>query len=196
MNSKLASDSKRSKYLQQKLSHETLQISKAIEDLVRYWKVKFVFVEDLCFKPGTAGLGKKFNRLTKNLWKREKFLGNLEKRIGNLGGKLFKVNPAYSSFIGNLCHDYSDPVNASLEIARRGWEVILLKNKKFYPDLTVESLKDQWKEYLSEEVRDWKELFTKIKDSKMKYRVSLADLRVKVFSLFHRKSRVLVYSVY
>ena len=45
--------------------------------------------------------------------------------------------------------DYSDPANASLELNRRGQEIFIKKTKKFYPELTKETLKDQWKEHLS-----------------------------------------------
>ena len=39
-----------------------------------------------------------------------RFINNLEKRIKIYNGKLFKVNPAYSSFIGNLIYNFSDPI--------------------------------------------------------------------------------------
>ena len=159
LNSKISSDSKKSKHLQSKLNHELIQISKDIESLLKYWKFNFVFIEDLKFKQKDAGLGKTFNRITKNLWKRNKFIDNLKKRITFFGCKTFNVNPAYSSFIGNIQHAYSDPINASIEIARRGYEVIIEKNKKFYPDLN--NVKDQWKEYLTEYIKTWKEFFLK-----------------------------------
>jgi hypothetical protein len=62
----------------------------------------------LSFKGST----KYSNRKNKNLWKREIFINNLEKRSSINGQKLFKVNPVYSSFIGNLQWDFDDPVNA------------------------------------------------------------------------------------
>lgn len=192
LNSKISSDSKKSKHLQSKLNHELIQISKDIESLLKYWKFNFVFIEDLKFKQKDAGLGKTFNRITKNLWKRNKFIDNLKKRITFFGCKTFNVNPAYSSFIGNIQHAYSDPINASIEIARRGYEVIIEKNKKFYPDLN--NVKDQWKEYLTEDIKSWKEFFLKIKNSGLKYRVSL-DGSSRVFSLFHKKSKI-IYFVY
>jgi len=192
LNSKISSDSKKSKHLQNKLNHELIQISKNIESLLKYWKVKYIFVEDLKFKQKDSGLGKTFNRITKNLWKRNKFIDNLSKRIAFFGGIIFSINPAYSSFIGNIQHEYSDPINASIEIARRGYEIIIQKNKKFYPDLN--NVKDQWKEYLTEDIKSWKEFFLKIKNLGLKYRVSL-DTSSRVFSLFHKKSKI-VYFVY
>jgi hypothetical protein len=96
----------------------------------------------------------------------------------------------YSSVIGNLQHSYFDPINASLEIGRRGYNVIISKNKQFYPSFF---LKDQWKEYFKD-LRDWKELFRELKNSKLRYRVSLDESNLsKVFQMKSIKSKVLIY---
>ena len=79
-------------------------------------KCKSVFIEDLCFK--TSSSIKISNRKNKNLWKRELFINNLTKRLNILGIRIYSVNPAYSSFIGNLMYDYTDAVNASIEIEK------------------------------------------------------------------------------
>ena len=76
----------------------------------------------------------------------------------------------------NLQHDYFDPINASIEIGRRAYETIILKNKQFYPKFEIKSeLRYQWKEYL-DSVKEWKELFMIIKNFKLKYRVSRESL--------------------
>ncbi len=136
------------------------------------------------------------NRKNKNLWKRELFINNLTKRLNILGINIFKVNPAYSSFIGNLRHDYTDAVNASIEIARRGFEYRIKKNKTgFYPNLLV---KHQWKETATK-YTDWKKFFIEIKNLKLKYRVSLDECLHK-FNVFQQnsssKSMVLNYTFY
>ena len=137
-----SSNSKENKYLNNKLNYEILDISKKISEISKHYKCKFIFIEDLEFK-GNKGN----NRLLKNLWKRNIFLLNLEKRCNINNQKLFKINPAYSSYIGNLQYDYVDPINSSIEIARRGYECIINKSKKFYPTFWFkESLKHQWKE--------------------------------------------------
>jgi IS605 OrfB family transposase len=167
---KLASNSPKMKYYHNKLRHEIFEISKSISNLAKYYKCKFVFIEELNLKNKTGN--KKSNRNIKNLWKREVFTINLKKRLNIYGIKLFKVYPAYSSFIGNMMYDYTDSVNASIEIARRGYEVIIKKNsKKFYPDLEV---KHQWKE-MATVYTDWKEFYTEIKNQELKYRVSLDE---------------------
>lgn len=170
-----------------KLKHEVFEISKKIEKLFKKWNCKYIFVEDLTIKSMEHGKGKTFNRMVNNQWIRRDFINNLEKRINSLGGKVYKINSAYTSFIGNLIHNYSDPINASLEIGRRGYEVIILKNKKFYPEF--KSVKDQWKEHLTENVENWKDLFVKIKNSGLRYRVSL-DEKFSVLSHLSRKSNV------
>jgi len=116
-----SSDSERFKYLNNKLKFETLEVSKDITSLAKSYKVKFVFIEDLKNISKNNFDFKKLNRLTKNLWKRDYFIQNLTKRLSLMNVKLFKVNPMYSSIIGNLQHEYFDPINASLEIARRGY---------------------------------------------------------------------------
>ena len=112
------------------------------------------------------------------------------------GYELVKVNPVYSSFIGNLIYgnsDTPDMVAASIEIARRGYKKY--EKKWFYPAFNIERLDEQWKQTLTG-VKDWKNAFLKIKNSKVKYRVLLNDdiIQNAVFSKFNRKSKVIIYS--
>lgn len=182
LNEKLSSKSDRMKYFQNKLKFETFEISKSISLLAKKFNCKSVFIEDLHFKG--ASTIKISNRKNKNLWKRELFTQNLAKRLNILGIKLYSVNPAYSSFIGNLRYDYTDAVNSSIEIARRGYEYRIKKNKTgFYPNLLV---KHQWKE-MATKFTDWKKFFIEIKNSKLKYRVSLDECLHK-FNVFQQKS--------
>jgi len=192
-----SSDSIRFKQLNNKLNHETLEISKAIEKIALQFRCKFVFIEDLksISKPN-IGKGHALNRLTKNLWKRTYFTVNLEKRCKLNNIKLYKVNPMYSSVVGNLQHYYIDPINAALEVARRGYHIIILKDKAFYPEFTIKaSLLNQWKEEGSEEVKDWKSCFKLIKNSKMRYRISLNEVEkpFKVLKMKSIKSKVTIY---
>ena len=113
-----------------------------------------------------------------------------------MGIKLYSVNPAYSSFIGNLQHDYTDPVNASIEIARRSFEYRINKNKnKFYPEFLVKHL---WKE-MTTKFKDWKKFMVEVKNLKLKYRVSLDECKYS-YNVFQqnstRKSMVLNYTFY
>jgi len=166
---KVSSSNPKFKTLNNKLNHEILEISKNISNLSKEFQCKFIFIEDLIFKGNTRS-----NRKNKNLWKREILINNLEKRTSINGQKLYKVNPAYSSFIGNLQWNFDDPVNASLEIGRRGFECIIKKTKQFYPELKLkEELKSQWKDKFNlDDFKTWKELFGSIKNLELRYRVS------------------------
>lgn len=182
LNEKLSSNSNRMKYFQNKLKFETFEISKSITKLAKHFNCKTVFIEDLHFK-GSSTI-KISNRKNKNLWKRELFISNLTKRLNIEGIKLYSVNPAYSSFIGNLMYGHTDAVNASIEIARRGFEYRIKKNKTgFYPHLLV---KHQWKE-MATKYTDWKKFFIDVKNLKMKYRVSLDDC-LHEFKVFQQNS--------
>jgi IS605 OrfB family transposase len=182
LNEKLSSNSDRMKYFQNKLKFETFEISKSITKLAKQFNCKSVFIEDLHFK-GSSNI-KISNRKNKNLWKRELFINNLTKRLNIEGIKLYSVNPAYSSFIGNMMYSYTDSINASIEIARRGFEYRIKKNNKgFYPNLLV---KHQWKE-MATKFTDWKEFFIEVKNLKLKYRVSLDDIKMS-FGVFQQNS--------
>ena len=89
-------------------------------------------------------------------------------------------------------HGFTDAINASIEIARRGFDYQINKLKdKFYPELSV---KHRWKE-MATGMGSWKELCNKVKKSKVKYRVSLneVDYKFKVFKQSSRKSLVTNY---
>lgn len=188
---KVVSSDSKFKRANNKLNYETIEISKAITELALQWNVKGIFIEDLNFKG--KQIGHALNRNNKNLWKRGCLTSNLEKRCKLNGLTFYKVSPQYSSQIGNLIWNFSDPVNASIEIARRGCQVIFEKQKskrKFYPDFDLSLLKDQWKEQFKG-CQTWKEIFSEIKNSGVKYRVSLESLNIsRVFSLKCEKSKV------
>lgn len=197
LNLNLLSSSSRMKYYQNKLNFETIEISKQVSILAKHFNCNNVFIEDLKFYQNLTSeqkYNKLGNRKTRNLWKREKFIQNLTKRLNVLGIKIYSINPAYSSFIGNIIYNFSDAINASIEIARRGHSVIILKNKKFYPNLNLSSVKDQWKEYLTDGIKSWKDFYNAIKNSKVKYRVQLNETSFNCLSFKHRKSKVKVYN--
>ena len=192
-----ASDSKRFKYLNNKLKHETLESSKVISGLARDFQCKFVFTENLKkIDSGDAKKGHGFNRLTRNLWKRTYFDVNLSKRLNLLNIKTFKVNPMYTSIIGNLQHDFFDPCNAAAEVGRRGYEVIIKKNKKFYPNFSLKDSKsDLWKKHGLDECKDWKQAFVLIKKSKLRYRVPLVDANIsQSLKMKSKRSQVTIYT--
>lgn len=191
-----SSGHKISKHLHNKLKHETVEITKSILGIAKAWNIKFIYVEDLNFKQGDSGNGKGFNRLTKNKWLKTLFQEQLKKRTDLFGFRTFYVNPVYSSVIGNLQHDYVDPVNAAIEIGRRGHEVIILKTKRFYPKVWVkDSLKELWKQTSGESPKVWAEIFKWLKNSGVRCRVSLEECShsARVFSLNSKRSKAFLY---
>jgi hypothetical protein len=188
-------------YQHNKLQHETIEITKSILNFAKSWNVKFVYFEQLNFKQGDSNKqGKEFNRLTRNQWLKGLFQEQLKKRLNLFGFKHFNINPAYSSVIGNLQHDYVDPVNAAIEIARRGQEVIINKTKKFYPEVRIKELQEElWKQTHVGSPEVWEEVFKWLKNSGVRYRVSLQECKhsCRVFQQNSTiKSKVLNYCFY
>ena len=190
------SESNRAKYLNNKLNYETVQIAKQICAIAKTYQIKYAFLEDLnkihVKKKGGSNYGKKYNRLTHNIWKRREFSVNLKKRLNLVNIKSFDINAMYTSVIGNMQHEYFDPCSASCEIARRGYDVIILKNKKFYPAVTVKnSVIGLWKKHGLELANSWKEISEQIKNAEIRYRVPLRDEHVsRSLQMKSRRSRI------
>ena len=171
---KASTDSK-SKYLTNKLRHETIAIAHEISKLANVWKCKTVAIEELSIKPKDMKKGKKLNKLCNNKWERRLFVAKL-KMLANLHKfNLVEVNPAYSSIVGNFAYgseDTPDMVAASIEIARRAYKKF--EKRWFYPRFNIQFRDEQWKQTLGP-VDDWKTLFSKIKETGLKYRFLLRD---------------------
>ena len=178
-----------------KRHYELIKICHTINSLINYWKCKKLSIEDLNIKQSDKGQGKNFNRLCNNVWDRTLIVNKLTMLSNIYGYELVKVNPVYSSFIGNLVYGNEmtpDMIAASIEIARRGYKKY--EKKWFYPVFNIDCLDEQWKQTLTG-VKDWKNAFLKIKNSKVKYRVLLNDITQNaVFSKFNRKSKITIYS--
>lgn len=182
-----------SKYLKNKSKFEKIQVCYNIIKLLDYWKCSKLCIEDLNIKSSNKNQGKTFNRLCNNVWDRNLIINKLKmlSRIYNF--ELVEVNPAYSSFIGNILYgsnDCPDMIASSIEIARRGYKKF--EKGWFYPEFNVENLNEQWKQTLNL-VKSWKELYLKIKESKLKYRFLLDPVNA-VFSKFHKQKKLSVYT--
>ena len=192
--SKKSSEDKSSKYLTNKRKFELIQICYEINSLMNYWKCGKLCIEDLNIKSSDKQHGRTFNRLCNNVWNRNLVLNKLKILSIIYGYELVEVNPAYSSFIGNLLYgneNTPDMIASSIEIARRGYK----KYSKgwFYPIFSIEHLNEQWKQTLSG-IEDWKSAFNKIKKSKMMYRFQLVDfISNAVFRKFYKKLNKQIY---
>lgn len=170
-----ASTDSSSKYITNKLKHEMIAIAHEINKLVNVWKCKTVAIEDLSIKPKDLRRGKKLNKLCNNKWERRLFVNKL-KMLANLHQfNLIEVNPAYSSIVGNIAYGNEstpDMIAASIEIARRAYKKF--DKGWFYPRFKIQFRDEQWKQTLGS-VDDWKGLFSKIKETGLKYRFLLRD---------------------
>lgn len=170
-----SSHHEKSKYLTNKLKHETIAIAHKINKLVDYWKCSKLAIEDLSIKTKDQNKGKTFNRLCNNKWERQLFVNKLKMLAGIYRYELVEVNPVYSSIVGNFAYgspNTPDMVAASIEIARRAYKKF--EKGWFYPKFNVERLDERWKQTLSG-VKTWKNAFPKIKEAGLKYRFLLSD---------------------
>lgn len=172
-----------SKYLTNKLKHETIAIAHEISKMADVWKCKTLAIEELSIKPKDLMKGQKLNRLCNNKWERNLFVNKL-KMLANLHKfNLIEVNPTYSSIVGNFAYgseNTPDMVAASIEIARRAYRKF--DRGWFYPIFKIQFRDEQWKQTLGS-VENWKVLFAKIKESGLKYRFLLRDyIKNAVFS--------------
>lgn len=170
-----SSQHNKSKYYTNKLKHETLAIAHKINKMVDYWKCSKLAIEDLSIKPANQNKGKAFNRLCNNRWERQLFVNKLKMLAAIHRYELVEVNPAYSSIVGNFAYgspNTPDMVAASIEIARRAYKKF--EKGWFYPKFNISHLNEQWKQTLSG-VKSWKNLFLKVKESKLKYRFLLSN---------------------
>lgn len=182
-------------YLKNKSKFEKIQVCYDIVNLLDYWKCSKLCIEDLNIKSSNKGSGKNFNRLCNNVWNRSLIVNKLRMLSNIYNFELVEVNPAYSSFIGNILYGNNstpDMIASSIEIARRGFK----KYSKgwFYPEFNIDNLNELQKQTLNL-VKSWKELYQKIKESKLKYRFLLQDsLLYAVFSKFHKQKLICIYT--
>ena len=143
-----------------KKRYELTQINKHIIKICKYYGVECVCVEDLNIKSKDLGKGKKLNKLINIDWNRNYMVNNLIKWCDVSGIKHTKINPFYSSFMGQLKNenDY-DSVAASKEVCYRGY----IENKGI-------EIKSYVKDYLSDLVATrWKNMLPNICTNKELY---------------------------
>jgi hypothetical protein len=84
-------------------------------------------MEDLNIEQSTkqSRQNKKYRKLVNNNWNRNLLIQQITKHIKSSSTHLILIKPEYSSIIGNLVNrnlQLPDPILASIEIARRGFE--------------------------------------------------------------------------
>lgn len=173
----------KSKYLTNKRKYELTIILKKLFNIAIHYKCSQFIMEDL--SGNFKNSNKETNRKVKNIWNRNLIEGIITRRCNQNGIELIKVNPIYSSFIGNIQHKYIDAVNASIEIGRRG--LYKYESGMFYPHISKEDLSTMEAKFgvdvLDDTLRDWvqaykflKELFPNRDDFSHRLRTALDNL--------------------
>jgi len=207
---KLSSTDPSQIYQNNKRKHEIKEIWKNIFKTLTHFKVSHLAIEELNFKKEIINDNNKIaNKKTKNLWHRSLTNNLINKYCNELGIIKIEVNPAYSSFIGNIQHNYIDPINSSLEICRRG--IFKYHKNSFYPKINQNDI-DTMSNLIRNQVRDvqhqntlisnlssldnnWTKMYTIIRDTGLKYRRTLHESKsYNVFSMNNIKSKVKLYS--
>ena len=186
----VSSNSKETKYITNKRRHEVIEIAKELFKLCKHYHCEVFAMEDLSMKASNLRKGKKLNRLINGQWNRNLLFQQIRKHILSSSTTIVEVQPQYSSIVGNLVNrklELPDPVLASIEIGRRGHEFSCQYTfKRQQQDKTVilpklETVKKSIIQSLEElgidvpEFNDWKELWSVVKKSKVKYRFPLLD---------------------
>lgn len=186
----VSSDSKEAKYITNKRNHEVIEIAKDLFGLCKHYHCEVFAMEDLSIKSGSLDKGRKLNRLINNQWNRNLLINQINKHINASSTFLVRVQPQYSSIIGNLVNrrlELPDAVLASIEISRRGYEFSTQyifnrrqRNKTvIFPEL--DKVKDFIVQSMEElnckmpDSNEWKELWSVVKKSKVKYRFPLLE---------------------
>ena len=198
-----SSDPKRI-YLNNKRKYEVVEVVKNIINKALYYKVETICLENLSIVSKDSDKGKRFNRQVNNQWLRNDFVNNLTKRCNIFGIKLQNVKAEYSSFIGNFLYrslNLPDPVLASIEISRRGYEFISqyitkekeIKKNIIQPDYIKFNylINKSLEEFdLLNEFNNLIEIYYLLKNSKRTYRVSVTNYSEQFYRLFSAKSMV------
>ena len=191
-----ASDSKERKYVTNKREYETIDISHKLVKIANHYHCEYFIMEDLVISPKDNKKGKKFNKKCNNQWYRNLIVSQIKKVCKLNKIKVLEIAPNYSSFIGNLVYrdeKLFDPVLSSIEISRRGYEFVhqyIIKDKGIEKNIifgNFEKDKEVYKQSLEElgvnfPFETFQELYSQIKESKVRYRFPLDLCNYAVFS--------------
>ena len=202
-----SSESKERKYISNKRNYEISDIAHKLERIANHYKCENFVMEDLSIPAKDNGKGKRFNRLCNQQWCRNRFC-NIIKKLCKLDKiKILEVIPNYSSFIGNLVYRNEklfDPCLSSIEISRRGYEFnhqYILKDKNKKKNIVQGNFDEDRVKYtqsleelgINETFSSFKELYDKVKKSKVRYRFPLENCSYAVFRKKHIKTYQTLY---
>ena len=204
----LSTNDKKNLYFNNKRKHEIIHIAKQLFMLCKHYRCETFAMEDLDMKSKAIG-NKRINRLINNLWCRNLLTHQIKKHILCSPTTFVAVRPQYSSIVGNIVYRNErlpDPVLASIELGRRGFEYGTqyiykrrqIKKTVILPDFN--SVRTRISLSLEEmgirgHVKSWLELFSAVKKSGLKYRFPLTEcLSASHFSKFYKQKMLVMYS--
>ena len=203
-NLKVSSESKEHKYITDKRHDEIIKIVQYLTTLCNHYRCSTFAIEDLNTKSKDRNI-RRLNKLCNNQWCRMLFTRVLEKYCNLYSIRLQRIEPAYSSFMGNLVYRNErlpDMILSSIEISRRCYNFIhqyLVKDQPIKKNIIFDdSLESNRRVVQSLEelnclvdFNDYQELYEKMKKSKCKYRFPLEGVKPSlVFSTFSMKSMI------
>ena len=204
----LSSNDKKNLYFSNKRKHEIIHIAKQLFMLCKHYRCETFAMEDLDMKHKNVG-SKRINRLINNLWCRNLLTHQIKKHILCSITAFILVQPQYSSIVGNIVYRgerLPDPVLASIELSRRGFEYgsqYIYKRRQRQKTVILPNFNSvKTRIHLSLEelgicghVKDWAELFSAVKKSGLKYRFPLAECSsASPFSKFYKRKLLTIYS--
>ena len=175
-----------------KKQYELSCLNKHIIELCISYKVEQLCLEDLNIKSSNKGLGKVHNKIVNNDWNRNYIVNNLIKWLNINGIRYIKVNPFYTSFMGQIKNenDY-DSIAASKEVLYRAYLIKQgFKVQEYVNNFLSDLVTTRWKEMLPfiNTNRDLYKYFKDKKKSKTSYRFLFNDVEKQKWSSFRLKS--------
>jgi hypothetical protein len=118
-------------------------------------------------------------------------------KYSNIRGiKQIKINPVYSSFIGNINYESFDPVASSIEIGRRGI-IKYIRGAKMIPEFCMSNILNGLGNNLPKKIyedihecKTWKELFKAFSTAKTSVRRKAINFAFSEKYLKNKKSTV------
>ena len=123
-----------------KRKYELTIVFKKLFAIACHYKCSVFGMEELKFDKDNTAARRESNRKARNLWCRTLCEQLITKRCNECGIELRQVNACYSSFIGNVQHNYVDATNASVEIGRRAL-FMFDKGRSLFPELRQEDMR-------------------------------------------------------
>jgi hypothetical protein len=164
-----------------KRRHGISHIWKDIFETFKYYNCSYLVLEDLNINNKDLD-NKVSNRKVNNIWYRTFSDQLINKYCNKLGIIKIEINPVYTSFIGNLNYNYIDPVNAAIEIGRRG--ITKYIKNSFYPPINIDTIMNTMSRlnmsrdvsFLKDHNKYWKDIFMEVKTSGLRYRATIEDI--------------------